>query len=200
MTGSIAWRADEAAERRADAAAAPDRLQAALVLIGVEAVDDVALAGARAERRQVLEAGVEGDQAERILEEDGRHADRGDRAGDGGGDRHAVRRRSASRARRSATASTVAVLGCSNSRTTSGEKLVSDDCAQSIDEKRSPACQSRRPRKSKPEPCERLRWSPIVTSRMRLRMTSSISVMSARLTSGAISSWSRVLMESAPAR
>ena len=40
---------------------------------------------------------------------------------------------------------TVAVLGCSNSRMIIGEKLVSDDCAQSIDEKRSPACQSRRP-------------------------------------------------------
>ena len=61
----------------------------------------------------------------------------------------------------SAIATTVAVLGCSNSRTTSGEKLVSDDCAQSIDEKRSPACQSRRPMKSKPDPCERLRWSPM---------------------------------------
>ena len=82
----------------------------------------------------------------------------------------------------SATTMTVAVLGCSNSRTMSGEKFVSVDCAQSIDEKRSPACQSRRPRKSKPEPCEWLRWSPMVTSRSRFRMMSSISVMSARLT------------------
>ena len=50
----------------------------------------------------------------------------------------------------SATTITVAVLGCSNSRTMSGLKLVSDDCGQSIDEKRSPGCQSRRPTKSKP--------------------------------------------------
>ena len=71
----------------------------------------------------------------------------------------------------SATASTVAVLGCSNSRTISGEKLVSDDCAQSIDEKRSPGCQSRRPDEVEAGPCERLRWSPIVTSRIRFRMT-----------------------------
>ena len=57
----------------------------------------------------------------------------------------------------SAMATTVAVLGCSNSRTMSGEKLVRDDCAQSIDAKRSPACQSRSPMKSNPVPCERLR-------------------------------------------
>ena len=35
---------------------------------------------------------------------------------------------------RSATATIVAVLGCSNSRTISGLKLVSDDCGQSIDD------------------------------------------------------------------
>ena len=52
----------------------------------------------------------------------------------------------------SATATTVAVLGCSNSRTMSGRKLVSVDCGQSIDENRSPACHSRRPTKSKPVP------------------------------------------------
>ncbi len=57
----------------------------------------------------------------------------------------------------SATASTVAALGWSNSRTTIGEKLVSDDCGQSIAEKRSPACQSRSPTKSKPVPSARLR-------------------------------------------
>ena len=39
----------------------------------------------------------------------------------------------------------------------SGLKLVSDDCAQSIDSKRSPACQSRRPTKSKPVPWNTLR-------------------------------------------
>ena len=52
----------------------------------------------------------------------------------------------------SATATTVAVLGCSKSRTISGLKLVSDDCAQSICEVRSPGCQSRRPTKSNPVP------------------------------------------------
>ena len=57
----------------------------------------------------------------------------------------------------SATATTVAVLGCSNSRTTIGEKLVSVDCPQSIWENLSPACQSRMPTKSKPDPCARLR-------------------------------------------
>ena len=50
----------------------------------------------------------------------------------------------------SATTITVAVLGCSKSRTTSGLKLVSVDCGQSIDDRRSPGCQSRRPTKSKP--------------------------------------------------
>ena len=39
----------------------------------------------------------------------------------------------------------------------SGLKLVSDDCAQSIDSNRSPACQSRSPTKSKPVPWNRLR-------------------------------------------
>ena len=38
----------------------------------------------------------------------------------------------------SATAMTVAVLGCSNSRMMMGAKFVSEDCAQSIDAKRSP--------------------------------------------------------------
>ena len=56
----------------------------------------------------------------------------------------------------SAMAATVAVLGCSNWRTTSGEKLVREDCAQSIEAKRSPACQSRSPVKSNPEPWDRL--------------------------------------------
>ena len=53
---------------------------------------------------------------------------------------------------RSATITTLDVLGCSNSRTMSGLKLVSDDCGQSIDAKRSPACHSRSPTKSKPDP------------------------------------------------
>ena len=70
----------------------------------------------------------------------------------------------------------------------SGEKPVNDDCAQSMDASRSPACQPLSPVKSNPEPRERLRCSPMVTSRRRVRITSSISVMSARLTNGAISS------------
>jgi len=45
----------------------------------------------------------------------------------------------------SATAITVAVLGCSKSRTIIGLKLVSDDCGQSICDMRSPACHSRSP-------------------------------------------------------
>ena len=53
-------------------------------------------------------------------------------------------------AERSAAMITPEVVGCSNSRTISGLKLVSDDCAQSIVSKRSPACQSRSPTKSKP--------------------------------------------------
>ena len=52
---------------------------------------------------------------------------------------------------------TLDVLGCSNSRTISGLKLVSDDCGQSIDSKRSPACQSRSPTKSKPDAVEQAR-------------------------------------------
>jgi len=48
-------------------------------------------------------------------------------------------------AERSATGITVATLGCSNSRITSGEKLLSDDCAQSMEENLSPGCQSRSP-------------------------------------------------------
>jgi hypothetical protein len=52
----------------------------------------------------------------------------------------------------SATMTTLDVLGCSNSRTTSGLKFAIDDCGQSIDSNRSPACQSRRPVKSNPDP------------------------------------------------
>ena len=46
---------------------------------------------------------------------------------------------------RSATMITLDVVGCSNSRTISGLKLLSDDCGQSMFSKRSPACQSRSP-------------------------------------------------------
>src|SRR5207247_10431013 len=52
---------------------------------------------------------------------------------------------------------------------------------------RSPACQSRRPTKSNPDPWKRLRCSPIVNSRIRRRMSSSISVSSDRLTKGSTS-------------
>src|SRR5262245_1835207 len=52
----------------------------------------------------------------------------------------------------SATAITVALLSWSNSRVISGLKLVSDDCAQSIDDIRSPGCQSRTPTKLNPGP------------------------------------------------
>ena len=52
----------------------------------------------------------------------------------------------------SATTTIGAVPGCSYSRTISGLKFVSDDCGQSIDDSRSPACQSRSPTKSTPVP------------------------------------------------
>src|SRR3954462_1531643 len=49
---------------------------------------------------------------------------------------------------------------------------------------RSPGCQSRSPTKSKPEPVNRLRCSPMVNSRIRRMISSSISVSSDRLTNG----------------
>ena len=52
----------------------------------------------------------------------------------------------------SATMRIRAVLGCSNSRVTSGLKLVSVDCGQSIEAIRSPGCQSRTPANSNPPP------------------------------------------------
>ncbi len=56
----------------------------------------------------------------------------------------------------SATAMIVAVLSCSNSRVISGLKLVIDDCAQSIDDMRSPGSHSRSPTKLNPPPLKRL--------------------------------------------
>ena len=50
----------------------------------------------------------------------------------------------------SATAMMVALLCCSNSRVIIGLKLVSDDCAQSIEDMRSPGSQSRTPTKLNP--------------------------------------------------
>ena len=135
--------------------AALDVLQAALILVGVEAVDHLALAGPRPDRRQVLEAGVERDQAERILEEHRRHADGRDRAGDRRGDRHAVdaapRRQRAIGDRRRR----VAVLGCSNSRTIErGE--VGQRRLRPVDRREPVARPASRagPTKSKPVPCE----------------------------------------------
>jgi hypothetical protein len=52
----------------------------------------------------------------------------------------------------SATTTIGAVPGCSYSRTIIGVKFVREDCGQSIDEGRSPACQSLRPTKSTPVP------------------------------------------------
>src|SRR5206468_5987699 len=88
----------EAAERRADAAASSNGLKASLVLVGVEAVHDVALAGERTKCRQMEKTAVEGDQPERILKEDGRHPDGGDGPGDRRGDGDALN--AASRGRR----------------------------------------------------------------------------------------------------
>ena len=56
----------------------------------------------------------------------------------------------------SATAIIVPVLFCSNSRMIIGLKLLKDDCAQSIDDMRSPGSKSRRPTKLKPEPLKTL--------------------------------------------
>ncbi len=56
----------------------------------------------------------------------------------------------------SATAMITALLGCSNSRTTIGLKLVTVDCAQSIEDARSPGSQSRTPTKLNPGPLNTL--------------------------------------------
>lgn len=53
---------------------------------------------------------------------------------------------------RSATATTVAVPGCSKSRTMSGLRFVSVELGQSMAFSRSPGCHSRSPTKSKPGP------------------------------------------------
>ena len=59
-----------------------------------------------------------------------------------------------------------------NPPVTLGVRLVSviDDCAQSIDDIRSPGCQSRTPTKLKPPPLKTLAWSPTVNSLIRLMM------------------------------
>ena len=50
----------------------------------------------------------------------------------------------------------VALLFCSNSRVIMGLKLVSDDCAQSIEDSLSPGSQSRSPTKLNPGPLNAL--------------------------------------------
>ena len=78
--------AGEAGEGGAEAAGMLQFLEAGFVLIGVEAVHHLSLADARAHRGQVAKPLVKGDQADGILEEDRRHADRRDRARDQRGD------------------------------------------------------------------------------------------------------------------
>ena len=97
----------------------------------------------------------------------------------------------------SATMTRRAVLCCSNSRVTSGLKLVRVDCGQSIDAARSPGCQSRRPANSNPAPWKTLGCAPATCSRMRRTTTSSMSRTSVQLTS---SPPGRTLTEWAPAR
>lgn len=65
-------------------------LQAARVLVGVEAVHDLVAPHLRPDRREMAERVVKGDQAELILEEHGRHAQRGDGPGHCGRDGPAV--------------------------------------------------------------------------------------------------------------
>ena len=80
----------------------------------------------------------------------------------------------------------VALLGCSNSRVIIGLKLVSDDCAQSMEDVRSPGSQSRTPTKLNPGPLNTLSWSPMVRSFIRFNTNSSISAISERVTSGSV--------------
>ena len=80
--------AQEAGERAAQAVEPAQIFQAFLVLISVEAVNHLVLADARADRLQLLEAALEGDHPERVLEEHRRHPDGGDGAGHGMGDEH----------------------------------------------------------------------------------------------------------------
>ena len=68
-------------------------LEALLVLVGVEAVDHLVLADPRADRLELLEAALEGDHPEGVLEEHRRHADGGDGPGHGVGDEHVAARR-----------------------------------------------------------------------------------------------------------
>ena len=127
------------------------------LLIEVDAVDDVRLADARPRGRHLAELVVERDQAELILEEHGREADGRHRRGRSPPRSARRSRRSASTSRRRPRRRSCALLSCSNSRVISGLKLVSDDCAQSIDDSRSPGCQSRMPTKLKPAPLNTLR-------------------------------------------
>ncbi|MEJ7666463.1 MAG: hypothetical protein WKG07_46580 [Hymenobacter sp.] len=60
------------------------------VLVGLEAVNHLALADARAHRAEIVKPLIEGQQADRVLEEHRRHADGGNRARDQRGDLHAA--------------------------------------------------------------------------------------------------------------
>ena len=163
------------------------RLQAGAELVGLEAVNHLVLADARPDGGELLELRVEGDQAEQVLKEHRRHADRADGAGDRRGDRHAVDA-APRRERRVGDRDDRRGAGCSKSRTIIGLKLVSVDCAQSMFDSavaRLPVAQADEVEAG----CRvnRLRCSPIVNSRMRRMMRSSISVSSDRFTNGSTS-------------
>ena len=64
----------EAGEGAAQALGTLQFFEIAFVLVGIEAVDDLALADARPDRLQPLEAALEGDEAEAVLEEHRRAA------------------------------------------------------------------------------------------------------------------------------
>jgi hypothetical protein len=114
-----------------------DLLESPRVLISVETVHHVVAADPCPDRREMLAGIVECGQTEHVLKEHGRYADRRDRPRDQTGDRHAMDAAAVDN-EASATTSTVAELGCSNSRTMSGLKFVNVDCGQSMVEKRSP--------------------------------------------------------------
>ena len=90
MTGTIDVRRMKPASDMLRLSARFSGCRPVLELIGLEAVDHLVLADARADRGELIELRVEGDQAERVLEEHRRHADGADGAGDRRGDRHAV--------------------------------------------------------------------------------------------------------------
>ena len=122
--------------------------------IQVEAVEHVRAADPRARRGDLLEPIVEGHEPEQILEEHRRQPGGRDRARNRRRNRHRPSTPQRVDSDASATATMAALLSCSNSRVISGLKLVSDDCAQSIDDIRSPGSQSRMPTKLNPRALE----------------------------------------------